>query len=221
MDNNFFISGKSLVNFCENDTYLMGIAEPWNVVSSLIIVFLGLYGYYINKFNNLKNKIQLNILYILLTFVGLSSMFFHSYLSPYSHWVDIILISIILIYSQFVLSNKNKLITKIKYLIMFMLHLYTSIILPQAHLFLLFSTGFLIKNTIENKINLNYQNELRLNKKIILEYLLIKKYFFIGLFFWIIDFFLCKFIKPYHVHWIFHIFIGLVSYKIISLLKYF
>ena len=42
---NFAISTKSAVNFCEPDYFAAGcVGEPWNVFSSLIIVFFGLYG---------------------------------------------------------------------------------------------------------------------------------------------------------------------------------
>jgi hypothetical protein len=230
MDGNFFTIGKSAVNFCEYDSYAFGyIGEPWNVLTSMLMVFFGLYGLYnINyKFISQKNKLleshktQSNILYVLLSCIGLGSMFFHSYLSPFAHWVDIIFISIILLYSQYILSSdKDKLINKLKYFGLMIIHFGTSIFIPQIHIFLLFGTGFIIKKLIDNKIKLNNLTNTNLDSKLEQKYWWIKKYFFIGLLLWIIDYFGCEFITPYHVHWIFHIFIGLVSYKIIGLIKY-
>lgn len=228
MEENFFTSTKSAVNFCEQDSFVLGcVGEPWNVLSSIIMIFFGLYGLYNVNYRFVKpdnqlvksQKLQSNILYGLLACIGVGSVFFHSHLSPFAHWVDIIFISIMLVYSQFILSSQRyKTINKLKYAIWMLIHFVSSIYIPQIHLFLLFGTGFGIKNLIEYKIDLNYltQNTSELYS----EYWWIKKYFFIALLFWVIDYFGCRFITPYHVHWIFHIFIGLVSYKIIGLTKY-
>jgi hypothetical protein len=237
MDNNFFIVSKSLVNFCEPDKFIYGLGEIWNVLSSFVIVFFGLYGLInvilhnrfnsninINNYN--KNKFNSIILYLLLTFVGFGSVYFHAKLSPFAHWVDIIFISIILLYSQYILitnNNTNKFKSKFKHILLFCLHFAISIYYPQLHLFLLFGTGFSLKNLIEYKIDvLNVLVKKSINQELMQKYNLIKKYFIISLIFWIIDYFGCEIILPYniHVHWIFHIFIGLVAYKIIGLVKY-
>ena len=230
MDDNFFTSTKSAVNFCEPDSFALGcIGEPWNVLSSIIMIFFGLYGLYninyrfVRQYNQLveSQKIQSNILYGLLACIGTGSVFFHYHLSPFAHWVDIIFISIMLVYSQYILSpERYNTINKLKYLGLMIIHLISSIYIPQVHIFLLFGTGFGIKNSIEHKINLNYLTQNTPGNKLYYEYWWIKKYFFIALLFWVIDYFCCRFITPYHVHWIFHIFIGLVSYKIIGLIKY-
>lgn len=229
MDDNFFISTKSAVNFCEPDSFAFGcVGEPWNVLSSIIMIFFGLYGLYnvnykfISPDNQLlSQKIQSNILYSLLACIGGGSVFFHSHLSPFAHWVDIIFISIMLVYSQYILSpEKYKIINKLKFGIWMLIHLVSSIYIPQIHIFLLFGTGFGIKNSIEHKIDMNYLTQNTSKDKLVFEYWWIKIYFFIALLFWAIDYFGCRFITPYHVHWIFHIFIGLVSYKIIELTKY-
>lgn len=233
MDNNFFIVSKSLVNFCEPDLFIYGLGEIWNVLSSLVIVFFGLYGLVNvirnNKFNSNinmnnynKNKLNSIILYLLLTFVGFGSVYFHAKLSPFAHWVDIIFISMILLYSQYILITNNN-INKFTHLVLLCLHFVISIYYPQLHLFLLFGTGFSVKNLIEYKINiLNNQLNNPINHELIQKYNWTKKYFIISLILWIIDYFGCEIILPYnlHVHWIFHIFIGLVAYKIIGLVKY-
>lgn len=229
MDKNFFIVGKSYVNFCEYDSYWIGIGEPVNVLSSFAIVFFGLYGLYninyksiksVNKLITTEKKLQLNILYSLLAFIGFGSVFFHYELSQFAHWVDIICISIILIYSHYVLSSqKHKLTNKLKYFLLLIIHLVTSIYIPQIHIFFLFGTGFAIKNKIEDKIELYNLTQFHIDSNLKNQYILIKKIFILSLVFWILDYFGCWFISPYHVHWIFHILIGLVSYKIINFVK--
>ena len=230
MDENFFISTKSAVNFCESDLFIGGIGEIWNVLSSFVMVGFGLYGLYGVNYKFVRDnmlsestKTRLNILYTLLTLVGLGSVFFHAHLSPFAHWIDIIFISMILVYSQFILSytNTNIFLNKLKYMALLLVHLATSLYIPQIHIFLLFGSGFWVKKLIEYKIYVetNFVQSTNSNH-IINTYWWIKKYFFITLMLWIIDYFGCVFITPYHVHWIFHILIGLVSYKIIDLVRY-
>lgn len=237
IDKNFFIANKSAVNFCESDIHLFGFGELWNVLSSFVIVGFGLYGLYFINYKlscndnpSIKNKkIQSNILYGLLSLIGFGSVFFHLYQSPFAHWVDIIFISMILVYSQYILttpnaqtsnniSKINKFSSELKYIGAMCLHLLSSLFIPQIHIFLLFGTGFKIKKLIEDKIKSNYTNIVSLKNGLVDEYIWIKRYFFIALVLWIIDYFACGIITPYHTHWIFHIFIGLVSYKIIGLL---
>jgi len=232
MDENFFISTKSAVNFCEHDLFIYGLGEIWNVLSSFVMVGFGLYGLYnsvhgfVREDNLLSEpiKTKLKILYTLLSFIGLGSVFFHAHLSPFAHWVDIIFISMILVYSQFILSNINTniFLNKLKYIGLMLTHLATSIYIPQIHIFLLFGTGFVVKKSIEYKIDIetNFLQSSNSNH-LINTYWWIKKYFLLALIFWLFDYFGCVFINPYHVHWIFHILIGLVSYKIIDLIKYF
>jgi hypothetical protein len=180
---------------------------------------------YMNTNNIYNIKIESNILYSLLTLIGIGSVYFHYELSPFAHWVDIIFISMILVYSQYILclnSNTNIFLHMIKYIGLMSGHFITSIYIPQIHIFLLFATGFAVKNSIEYKIDklVIFTESLNQNK-LISRYWWIKKYFIIAIVFWIIDYFFCSFITPYHIHWIFHIFIGLVAYKIIDLIRYF
>ena len=229
MNNNFFTIGKSVVNFCEPDSYIMGMGEPYNVLSSFVILLFGLNGLYnINcKFKNPNNILTTNkkkcsnILYGLLCCIGMGSMYFHYELSQFAHWVDIIFISIILVYSQYILlSKKNQLTKKFNYICLLLIHFATSIFIPYFHIFLLFGTGFSIKKSIENKIELYSLIKKQSSNILQQNYWIIKKYFSLGLIFWIIDFFGCWIISPYHIHWLFHILIGYISYKIIDLVKY-
>ena len=230
MDDNFFIVGTSLVNFCEQDFYYNFIGEPINVISSLAISFFGFYGLYkLSLIQNIDIDISITtykyyskILYLILILIGFGSVYFHWELSHFAHWIDIILISIILIFSNYCLELKyNCLTTKIKYLLIFIVHLISSLKIPSIHIFFQFITGFYIQKQIENKLILiknNILNENYLN--ILNKYKKIKMYFILSLFLWILDYFFCEKIKLYHTHWIFHILIGYISYKIIDLIKF-
>jgi hypothetical protein len=208
MNNDFFIRGKSAVNFCEKDYYDIFNGELWNVISSLIMSLFGLYGVFISY------KSQSKKLNLLLCLIGLGSAFFHYELSPFAHWIDIILISMILIYSLYCIdksSNKN-----IFYSLVFLGHLLTSLYIPQIHIFIQFLTGFVLQNRIEYLLSINSISDDKLMKS----YSKTKKIFIGALIFWLIDYTGCNFISPYHTHWIFHILIGLVSYRIIKLVNY-
>lgn len=220
MDDNFFIVGTSLVNFCEQDFYYNFIGEPLNVISSLSISLFGFYGLYkilLIKNKNLSTYIYYSkILYIILILIGFASIYFHWELSEFAHWTDIILISLIVIFFNYYLESKfNCLITKIKYMSIFIIHLISSLKIPSIHIFLLFLIGFYIQKQIENKILL-IDNNLNIQKK----YNKIKICFTFSLFLWILDYFCCEYIKFYHTHWIFHILIGYIGYKIIELVKF-
>ena len=189
IDNNFFLQGSSSVNFCESDFFYKNIGEPFNVISSLAISLFGFYGLYkLSKINDnrlLTYKYLAKILYTILIFIGFGSMYFHLELSEFSHWVDIILISLILIFSNYCLElNYNNILIKIKYLIIFFIHLFSSLKTPSMHIFLQFITGFYIQNQIENKIIMlinTIPNNIYL--QIMNDYYKIKYYFMLGLFF--------------------------------------
>ena len=219
MNNNFFVRGNSAVNFCEKDYYDIFNGELWNVVSSLIMSLFGLYGM-LMSYKTISKKLNL-----LLCLIGLGSAYFHYELSLFAHWIDIILISMILIYSLYCIDkspNKN-----IFYSLLFFGHLLTSLYIPQIHIFIQFITGFVLQNRIEYLLSVNsitndydYANNINTNNNLFQSYLTTKKIFIGALIFWIIDYAGCNFILPYHTHWIFHILIGLVSYRIIKLINY-
>ena len=67
-----------------------------------------------------------------------------------------------------------------------------------------------LKNNFDDTVSeIKYEN-------ICMEYNNIKTIFGFSLLYWVIDYFGCKFITPYHVHWIFHILIGITGFKIIN-----
>jgi hypothetical protein len=98
----------------------------------------------------------------------------------------------------------------------FLGHLLTSLYIPQIHIFIQFLTGFVLQNRIEYLLSINSISDDKLMKS----YSKTKKIFIGALIFWLIDYTGCNFISPYHTHWIFHILIGLVSYRIIKLVNY-
>jgi hypothetical protein len=240
-----FEKGTSLVNFCESDVLTTDYVEYFNTWSSLAISIFGLIGIFkilytdelvniFKKYQDItlgkeyirtskKNRYVLNSILVL---IGLGSFYFHSELSVFAHWVDIIFISIILILSDKYLDNiidKRRIYT---YYLFGLVHLLTSIYIPSIHIFMQFLSGYFIVKKIdktlkilEEKSKKNYDiNQIYLS--VVKKYNNIKIVFVTSVILWIIDYFLCKFIHPYHLHWIFHIGIGYVGYQIIDLTKY-
>ncbi len=242
-----FDRGTSLVNFCESDILNNTLSENFNSWSSLAISLFGFAGIsqilysdeLVNIFKKhqditipqeyiLESKKNRYILNSVLVLIGLGSFYFHSELSEFAHWVDIIFISLVLILGDKYLDiilNPDKKLKKIYYLIG-LIHLITSIMIPSIHIFIQFGTGYLIVKKIdkimgqlENHSAKNYdinQITLKVKKK----YSQIKNVFYLSVIIWVIDYFGCKFISPYHVHWLFHIGIGYVGYGTIDLSKY-
>ncbi len=240
-----FDRGSSLVNFCESDIYENRIVETYNTYSSLAIVVFGLIGIikilndkeltfffkkhvdiYIEQDLLKKSDNQRLILNYILILVGCGSTYFHSETSEFSHWIDIILISIILLSSEYFIDTIDKKPKKTFYFLFIILHLLSSIYIPSVHIFLQFITGFLIVKKINSlmkkikKIGDDNYDIMTVYKKIEIEYSKTKIIFGISILLWIIDYFGCYIINPYHTHWLFHIGIGLTSYKIIDLSKY-
>lgn len=234
MKSNFFSRGLTKVNFCENDfTYYKNIGEPFNVITSFIIALAGVYGLYLLNKNSkeycsdsmILYKNDATILYKILVFIGLSSVYFHQELSPFSHWIDIISISLILVLALYFLEFNKNVLNKIKFILLFLMHLLASIYIPSILIYIQFVTGFLIQKKITLKLFL-YKNSLQSDVKksyyiISKEYDRIKLYFGLGILFWIIDYIGCEYITPLHFHWIFHIFISIVSFQTIYFVRNF
>lgn len=240
-----FQRGSSLVNFCEGDIYTRLIVENFNTWSSLVISLMGLIGILkilysdelldvFKKHSDIGLKPELiryselyrYMLNFMLILIGLGSMYFHSHNSQFSHWVDIILISMILVMSDYYMDNMFKRKIIIIHLIIGCIHLITSLFIPSIHIFIQFATGFMIIKKInynmkklKDKGKDNY-DILEISKKVEKKYFRIKLIFYLSLLLWIIDFFLCGYIYPFHTHWLFHIAIGYVGYGIIDLSKY-
>lgn len=230
-----FKVGSSVVNFCEEDIIDNIFIEKINTITSLAFVFYGLYGLceiglkndIIHHYANINNKKicrqHLVILYLLLIGVGLGSTYFHSSLSEWSHWIDIIFISMILLTSSYYLNmllDNN--INIYKYVLWICIYIASSLLIPSIHIFLLFINGFYIWRKIDNclKIFKNNYKLISVYNKLIKSYTQIKQYFLLGLLFWILDYFGCYYIKPLHTHWIFHLLLAFVAYKAISISEY-
>jgi len=254
----------SQVNFCEWDNEHGYFYEFYNTLSSLAFSLFGLYGLYKNNNGGWKNiihqlkqlgnnmliyeyehnfsqvpinkqrKLAINILYLILIFVGFLSAYFHAVLSEFSHAMDIISISLILSTSKFLLSinpnnnnsNFENLIFGLRYGTELFVYTVIAFTMPSFHILLEFIDGFNLKHLIEkniqnistNKKNI-YNSTQILNIQI--EYNRSSKLFSWGLIAWIIDFFLCDYLGGYHTHWIFHTLIAWMSYLLIDLIKYF
>lgn len=240
-----FHKGSSLVNFCEKDIYNTLIVEKFNTWSSLVISLMGLIGILkilysdelVNVFKKhsdislkpeliVESKRYRYILNLILIIIGLGSMYFHSENSQFSHWVDIIFISIILIMSDYYLDNMFKRKVILLNWILGSIHLITSLYIPSIHIFMQFATGFMIVRKINNYVKKlkDKGNDIydiqEISKKLEKKYFKIKLVFYLSLILWIIDFFGCSYIYPFHTHWLFHIGIGWVGYEIIDLSKY-
>ncbi len=237
--------GSSLVNFCETDIIENRIVEYFNTISSLAIVIFGFYGIMkvitdkeiqgifkknsdisIQKDFMTKSKSSRYILNIVLVLVGFGSMYFHSELSVFAHWVDIILISIILLLSEYYLDYIEKKPSLLIYYFFGILHLISSLFIPSLHIFIQYITGFLIVKKINSymkklkeKGESNY-DIMTIHKQIEKKYFHTKIIFLLTIILWVIDYFGCTFIHPYHTHWIFHFGIGLTAYRIIDMSKY-
>lgn len=232
----------------DDNLFIVGNGEILNVFSSFVIISFGLYGLYNVCYRLVREdyllsetiKSRSKILYTLLTFVGFSSLFFHSRQiqqiqqieqieqieqSLFANWIDIIFISIILVYLQFILSNKkknqNSFSNKLKYIFLMFVHFISSVYIPQIHLILLFGSGFVVYKLIKYKIDVetNFIQSSNSNH-LINTFWWVKKYFVATLIFWIIDYFWWVFANPYNIHWILHILKGLVLYKIIDVVRY-
>ena len=107
-----------------------------------------------------------------------------------------------------------------------MIHILSSLYIPFIHIFFQYAIGYYLVTKINKLVKLleikgekNYDiNQIVISVK--KKYLKIKIIFFLSVAIWIIDYFMCKYINPYHIHWIFHIGIGFVGYSTIDLSKY-
>lgn len=233
---NYFVNGSSPVNFCEPDLYYMNLGEFYNTITSFFILLAGIYGIYkltkIDK-NYLKKNLYINEitdstlkiyknhsfnLYSLLCFVGIGSIYFHSKLSEFSHWVDIIFISLILLLSDYYLNKIDNKLDKSYYIMLLIVHILSSIFAPSIHIFFLFITGINIKKKLNENLN-RLENSIESSSfnKIEKKFNNISKLFLLSKLLWIIDYLGCEYINGYHLHWIFHILIAIISYKIIKL----
>lgn len=193
---------SSEIDWCEpNFLYCKYITEFFNSITSLFFIFAGFYGI----IKAPQKTFFVYLIYSNLIFIGIGSFLFHSMLSLFGQLLDEYGI---LLYMYFSLIYLNKIYIKNPLLISISLLIFPIIFFtfPIMNRFLLFSLGFyLIKVITKNEKNFE-----KIDPKI--NYLLgySKIYFYIGFFFWIIDF-LC--FLPFSSHFLWHIFIGLNGYN--------
>jgi hypothetical protein len=218
-------SNTTNINFCEPDNPNGFVFEYFNTMSSLVFVILGIYGV---KSNEQLNKI---ILYYILIAVGLLSAYYHAVISELSHIMDILSISMILSTSVYCIekSSFNKktqqedFIIGIRYGIEMLIYTILAFISPLFHIIMEFYEGYRLKQIVEKRIY-----DIKINKilndnetnKLIQKYNICKWTFITSIILWMIDYFLCDLLNGYHLHWIFHIMIAIMSYNLIELLDY-
>ncbi len=220
------LSNSTNINFCEPDNNYGFVFECYNTMSSLCFVILGVYGV---KSNTQFNKL---ILYYMLIIVGLLSAYYHAILSEFSHIMDIMSISMILSTSVYCIEktsfNKKTeiedFIVGLRYGIEMMIYSILAFISPSLHIIMEFYEGYKLKQLFEKRIN-----DIKINKflnddeinKLYKKYNICKWTFISSVILWMIDYFLCELLDGYHLHWIFHILIAIMSYNLINLLDYF
>lgn len=201
----------SEVDFCEmnNDTV---IVENFNTWSSLIISLYGLYGIMkIYRYYRTDRYFWKEIfVFFNLFVVGLCSVYFHSTLSAFGHLLDIYSIACILSSAIFIIDHGSKLNLGISLI----LNAIVCLLAPTLELLVLFVKGFYVKSRIDTLIE-SYD-------KIVVDeidfkhakskYVTVQYMFVVAFIFWLIDFFLCKYLHGMHLHFIFHILIGHVSF---------
>lgn len=187
---------SSDVTWCETHyTQSEYIVEFWNTLSSVFIALTGLYGLY---FSNSKTK----QFYVLLTMIGIASMYFHATLSFAGQLFDELGITLIMLLANFVLYKDDK-IGKNIVCAFGLIQIIIQFTYSEYNRFILFLYAILFINKFwqmilsENRITRLYANVA------------------FGLFImsgicWIFDFYACNSFFNFHALW--HIFIALTAY---------
>jgi dihydroceramidase len=77
----YFLPHTSSIDFCEPDYVLTDyVAEPFNAISSLYIVLIGLVGFF---YSNPTKEWPFSVLFLLAVFIGFGSVGLHTTL----HWL--------------------------------------------------------------------------------------------------------------------------------------
>ena len=203
------MSSKSTVSWCESKyVHSNYIAEFYNSLSSISLILCGLIGYH--KYSHLQGS----IVYLIISIVGLGSVFFHSTLSIYGQMMDEM--PMIFLVVQLVINSmriENVLIKSLAYFysVCYSWYIYrvsqTDTPINEFYIFqgsiILFAIVIFIR-----MINVNLPGR----KSLIIKGVSV---FLIGYGCWLIDFFLCDYIKQviqFHSFW--HIFSSIGLYYI-------
>lgn len=205
----------SEIDFCEtnNDTF---IVEQFNTWSSLIISLYGLYGIMkICRYHKTDRDFWKEIfVFFNLFVVGLCSVYFHSTLSAFGHLLDIYSIACILSSAIFIIDHSSKMSLGFSLLVSAII----CVLAPSFELLVLFTKGFYVRTRVDKVIE-SYENS-SINEKIFKyiksKYITAQYMFIIAFIFWLIDFFLCRYLNGMHFHFIFHVLIGHVAYVAID-----
>lgn len=200
----------SNVDWCE-DNYIISyyIAEWYNSVSNLIPIFYPIYTLYKSNYILKDNNKIYNLCHILLICVFTGSFCFHATLTKCGQLLDELPMLITNIFLLYILDNFNNINllhnTIIKIIILYFIYLFPNSHLPFRLSFVYYN--YKLFNKIYKLIKKN--NKLLQNTKI--KYSIF--YYTIGLICWLIDIYLCNYIKYFYLHSLWHIFsyIGCLS----------
>lgn len=202
------------VDWCENNYAVVSfIAEFWNTLSSFVLLATGIFGWY--RHGHLKG----GIVYAILAFVGIGSVFFHAHLTVNSQMLDEIPM-LFLVAQLYINSRKiKKLSTK---LIIHGLAFFQSIVIYYTALYQTTGTGKGILEKVEFSI---FQSTI-IFAAISIFFTLYKTdtgdkefqrgsvMFAAAWICWLTDFFLCDIFKYFYLHAWWHILSAFGVYQI-------
>lgn len=196
---------KSTIDWCEpNYYYNDNIAEFWNTISSIFLIYLGIYGYYQTK----SKKI------LLLSIVGIGSVLFHVNLT----WKTQLLDEIPMLFTVcYYLDNRHRKyhIYKIKFLFTTLIYIYFKSYLIFTSVFTMLLFLFIVDLSVQIMVvkssycRIIYINNLKLCIKLLI----------VAFLMWNIDHILCFYKINLHTHMLWHLFSGYAIY-ILMLLQF-
>ncbi len=213
-------SVTSTVDWCEKNYEVVSfIAEFWNTISSLMLLYAGAYG--MLQHWNLKG----NIIFLVLAIVGIGSVFFHGTLTLFTQMMDEI--PMIFLVTQLVLNTMN--VKK---------YIYVAYVYATIYSMLIFLSSFAIYKSYTIQFYL-FQSSIIISAIAILiallkvprtqstRYLFSKGliFFFTGWSCWLMDYFLCDILQnwcafnpQFHAWW--HVFsaFGVYNLSLISIM---
>lgn len=199
---------SSTIDWCEENFVVSPyIAEFYNSISNLFYIFIYYFGIYSVK--SIFCKSYDKKLFGMLLFTGACSFYFHSTLSLLGQIMDELSILFVLSQSLLLLYKHNNYICYFIHIITLILT-YFMFFYPQINIPILFTYGLFMWKNIENKLVIYNKTKLNVwnNTKIL---------FFLSLFCWFIDKFLCNVwpIPSLYLHAWWHVIIGLTGYHAI------
>ncbi len=188
------------VNFCEQDhLHSPYIVEYYNTLSSIPMIFLGIYGlYYHNKLHH-----HINYRFIILMLIGFGSTLFHATMHRFTQLLDeipMIWLNSVLVYELIPSSY------------WFISAFFISIIYNLYHIYSIFIVYFTVSGLFVFFIPIQMRKNAFAKKLLTIALTL----FTIGFIKWIIDNIFCSYVHDYYLHAWWHIWSGLSLYYYIQ-----